>query len=60
MCLVGMKHRYMEENLYIGEKGHISRSEQVYEGNKCHVSYTVSENIRTLGVDHSIKYYSIL
>lgn len=60
MCLIGMKHRYMEENLYIGEKGHISGSEQVCERNKCHVSYTVSEYIRTLGMDHSIKYYLIL
>lgn len=48
-----MKHSYMEGNIYIGSKGNISGSKQVYEGVKCHVSHTVSENMRTLNVDQS-------
>lgn len=34
-------------------KGNISVSKHVYEGVKCHVSHTVSENMRTLSVDQS-------
>lgn len=48
-----MKHRYMEGDIYIGSKGNISGSKHVYEGVKCHVSHTVSEDMRTLGVDQS-------
>ena len=52
-----MKHRHMEGNICIGGKGNLSGSKHVYEGVKCHVSHTVSANMRILGCG-SITYYS--